>query len=226
MCFSATASFAAGFVLTGIGAACLARAPDRRSLPFAAIPLLFGLQQAVEGGLWLALYDREAATAACFATGFSAFSQVLWPLYVPLAVWLIEPDARRRRLIALCGAAGAIVGLGLLYGLIRLPVTGELVDGHIFYRSDHFDALYNAGLFAPASLLYVAATCVSLMLASDRLVNAIGAAMALGFTLTLAFYETWLISVWCFFAAMLSTLIWVWVQRRAGTPLIPSAQTA
>ena len=184
--------------------------------------MLFAAQQFLEGGVWLTL-DQDGGANSCFTVGFSAFAQVLWPLYAPFAVWLIVPDARRRMAIALCWLAGAVVGLGLLYGLIRLPITALPVDGHIFYRSPHFDWLYNAGLFGPASALYVIATCGSFMLAGDRRVKLIGAAMAASFALSFLVFETWLISVWCFFAAALSALILVCVYR---APVIPRVRTS
>ena len=59
MCFSATASFTAGAVLLGVGTLTLRSAlasrhsHRRRDLPFAAIPLLFAIQQLIEGVVWL-----------------------------------------------------------------------------------------------------------------------------------------------------------------------------
>ena len=53
MCFSATASFVAGTGLAVLGVATLRAARRRPEIPFAAIPLIFGLQQMVEGALWL-----------------------------------------------------------------------------------------------------------------------------------------------------------------------------
>ena len=59
MCFSATASFSAAAVLLGIGTLTLRsalasrHAYRRRELPFAAIPLLFAIQQLIEGVIWL-----------------------------------------------------------------------------------------------------------------------------------------------------------------------------
>lgn len=211
MCFSAAASITAGVGLSLVGAACLTQVRSVRQVPFAIIPILFGAQQLAESGVWFALTRGD--DAGCYATGFSAFAQVLWPIYAPLAVLLIEPAAWRRRAMLVCALAGLVVGLSLLYGLIWRPVTPLLVDGHIFYRSTHFDALYNAGLFVPATALYVTATCGSLLLASDRIVALMGAAMAAAFAVTYVFYETWLISVWCFFAAALSVLVWLWVRR-------------
>ena len=53
MCFSATASFSAGTVLTVLGVATMRATRRKAEIPLASIPLLFGLQQIVEGMLWL-----------------------------------------------------------------------------------------------------------------------------------------------------------------------------
>ena len=45
MCFSATASFGASIVLTGIGVASLKQVKEPAQYPFASIPLIFGVQQ-------------------------------------------------------------------------------------------------------------------------------------------------------------------------------------
>ena len=48
MCFSATASFTAGVALLIVGTVTTRRASRRTELPFALIPLLFGVQQLLE----------------------------------------------------------------------------------------------------------------------------------------------------------------------------------
>ena len=57
MCFSATASFTAGALLIALGSVTVSLAAAPRERPFAAIPLLFGLQQLIEGGIWLSLQN-------------------------------------------------------------------------------------------------------------------------------------------------------------------------
>ncbi len=214
MCFSATASFAAGIGLTGIGLATLSLAPTWRERPFAAIPLLFGLQQLIEGALWLALAAGDEAGRACYTAGFLGISEVLWPLWAPFAVWLIEPDGWRRRGMALCGAAGATIALALLYGLATQFEPATLKDGHIFYGFPHYDWFRNTNLLIPSMSLYATATCLSLLLASDRTVRLFGVLVTAALAATFAAYEEWLISVWCFFAAALSVVIAVWAVRR------------
>jgi len=65
MCFSATASFVAGTSLSAIGVATIRKAERRSELPFAMIPLLFGIQQLVEGIIWLTFrYDAPVLKPA------------------------------------------------------------------------------------------------------------------------------------------------------------------
>ena len=52
MCFSASVSFVAGTSLLAAGAVTVRKARHKDELPFAAIPLLFGVQQLVEGVIW------------------------------------------------------------------------------------------------------------------------------------------------------------------------------
>ena len=59
MCFSASASFGAGIVLTGIGVASIKKSDTRSKSLFASIPLIFGIQQITEGFLWLALSNPD-----------------------------------------------------------------------------------------------------------------------------------------------------------------------
>src|SRR6476659_11443927 len=97
MCFSAAASFSAGAVLLGIGALTVASAREPRELPFAAMPLLFAVQQLIEGAIWLTFDHGAPGIGADLTLAYVLFSHVFWPVYVPLAVLLMERSAWRRR---------------------------------------------------------------------------------------------------------------------------------
>lgn len=214
MCFSATASFTAGIALSLVGTATLALAPAPRERLFAAIPLLFGLQQLTEGALWLALHAGDQGLSTCLSAGFMGFAEILWPVWAPLAVWLIEPQARRRQAIAFCGAAGLLVALTMLFGALTDFAPGEMRDGHIFYPLAHYNWFRDVHLLVPLMTLYALATCVAPMLSSDRLVAAFGGAVALSLAATFCAAAEYLVSVWCFFAAGLSGFIAIWVAQR------------
>ena len=202
MCFSATASFAAGAVLVGIGTLTLKAAHCPCEWPFAAIPVLFAIQQLIEGLIWLTFSADAPLLNTVMTHAYSFFSHVLWPVYLPVAVLMIEPpDGRRRTLTALV-LAGSAVGAYLLYVLVAFPVVSRPTGQHVEYDSPHFFA-------AAVMTLYLISTTVSPLLSTLRGVKVFGALALLSFGAAYYFYATWFISVWCFFAALLSTVIYL-----------------
>ena len=205
MCFSATASFSAGTVLLGIGALTLRSAlaaRQRRALLFAAIPMLFAIQQLIEGVIWLTFTDEHPGLNAVMTHAYSFFSHVLWPVVVPLAVLLMEPAGWPRRALVAFVAAGAAVGAYLLYVLLAYPIVSRPTGQHIEYVSPHFFA-------AATMMLYLLSTAISPLLSTHRMVVVFGALALLSFGAAYAFYATWFISVWCFFAALLSAVVYL-----------------
>ena len=69
------------------------------------------------------------------------------------------------------------------------------------YVSPHFFA-------AVVMSSYLLSTTVSPLLSMHRTVNAFGVLTLLSFGAVYYFYATWFISVWCFFAALLSAIIY------------------
>lgn len=202
MCFSATASFSAGAFLLGLGVMTLRSTCSARERPFAAIPLLFALQQLTEGVIWLTFRYDAPLVNTVMTHVYSFFSHVLWPIYVPIAVLLIEPPGPRRRALAGFVLAGLAVGLYLLYILAAYPVTSRPTGQHVEYVSPHF--------FAALSMtLYLASTSVSLVLSTHRTVKLFGVLALLTFAAAYYFYAVWFISVWCLFAAMMSAVIYL-----------------
>lgn len=210
MCFSATASFTASAGLLVIGAITIRLSRDRTELPFAAIPVLFGVQQLIEGALWLTFPDNAPLLNTILTHIYSLFSHVLWPVYVPIAVLLLETISWRRKALVWIAVAGGAVGLFLLYFLITLPIVAQVEGHHIAYESPHFYAV-------TVMALYVLGTCVSSMFSSYRSVRWFGVVSLLSFGAASVFYAAWFISVWCFFAAVLSSIILLHFLRRTSS---------
>ncbi len=201
MCFSATASFIAGTALTVLGVATLRLVKRKTEIPFAAIPLLFGLQQLIEGLLWLSFRFDAPQINIAITYLFSMFSHVLWPMFVPFAIVLLETVPWRRQVIWGFQAIGLLVGLYLLYLLINFPITA-VAEKNIVYVSPHFYKL-------PVMLLYLAATCVSCFFSSHATVRLFGTLALILFWIAYGFFALALFSVWCFFVAVLSAIIYV-----------------
>jgi hypothetical protein len=202
MCFSATASFTAGTALSVVGVLTLRKSRGIREVPLAVVPLLFGAQQLTEGVLWLSLNNDLPLLQSWSTYIFSVFSHVLWPIFVPFAILLVETGRRRRKAIGVFLGLGLGVGLYLLYFIIRFPVAAHIHNRSISYDSPH---LYLAAVL----VIYLLATCVSALFSTHRCINVFG---VLAFVLAIAAVAvsaTTFVSVWCFFAAVLSLLIYV-----------------
>lgn len=221
MCFSASASFTAGTVLSVIGVAALRITHASSERPFAMIPLLFGIQQLTEGVIWLTFRYDAPLLKQMMTDLYSGFSHVLWPIYVPFAMGVIEAVRWRKKAIFAFEAAGAGVGFYLLYILVTRPVVAEVVGGHIVYNSPHFYVM-------PMMLLYLAATCVSCFFSSHGFVRLFGVLMLLSFIAAYLVHAMAFFSIWCFFAAILSLLIYLHLRFRdlGGFPKEPASLPA
>lgn len=206
MCFSASASFIAGAALVTAGIATLRIVRRPSEIPFAAIPLLFGLQQLIEGLIWLSFRDASPLANSTLTFVYSLFSHVVWPIYVPFAVRLLETVPWRRRALVAMQIVGIAVGLYLLYFLVRFPVTSQVLGQHIVYDSPHF-------YIGSVMVLYLLATCVSSLLASHRIIRMFGTLSLATFLAAYAIHAATLVSVWCFFAAILSFIVYTYFRR-------------
>ncbi len=207
MCFSASASFIAGTTLSGIGVAALANVKETNERPFAAIPLLFGMQQLTEGVIWLTFTHDAPLLKTTMTYVYSGFSHVLWPIYVPFAMGALEAAGWRKRTFFAFEAAGIAVGLYLLYFLVTQPVVAEVIGMHIVYDSPHF-------YIVPVMVFYLAATCVSCFFSSHTFVRLFGILALVSFVAAYLVHVLALVSIWCFFAAILSLLIYVHLRFR------------
>ncbi len=208
-------------VLTAIGGASIGASADKPRRLFAAIPLGFALQQATEGIVWLTIDAPAHATllrAAVF--GFLAFALVIWPTWVPWSLRVAERDAARRKWLTRLTWAGVLVSLGALVLLTRWEPSA-FIEG----SSVHYNFGVPTGTVSHLLLVagYAAPALVSFFVSSIELSNVFGAALVLSLGAALLIRTEALTSVWCFFAAGLSVLIFVAVRQRGATvPAIPA----
>jgi hypothetical protein len=209
MCFSATASFTAAAAIGAIGAITIRNTVGVRSagiVALAAFPALFAAQQVVEGFLWLELARQEPGSLRPFLVhAFQGYAEVFWPVFAPLAAYRMETVAWRKRIILLCLAVGVCLSAYLLLRMIQYPYFASIADGHIVYKNG-FN--YPTGIEAP----YVLATTVSLLLSSHRAVRNLAVVNLVGFAVAYVFVHHAYISVWCFFAAVASVLVYLHVR--------------
>ena len=187
------------------GGLTLAKVKTKTELPLASIPLLFGIQQAIEGAVWLSFGSPILNTIAIYA--YSTFSHVLWPIFVPISVLLIETDQARKKVLYLFFFVGLAIGLYLLYFIVFDPITARIVENGIAYDSPH--------LYPWVTMtLYLVATCGSCLFSSHKIINVFGVVLFFSFFIAGWFYNATFYSVWCFFAAILSAIIyWYFIRN-------------
>lgn len=208
MCFSAEASFAGGILISSIGIATMKQVHKPSQLIFASIPLFFGVQQITEGVLWLTLPNPEYAhIQKISAYIFLTMAEVLWPLIIPLSVYLIEENSKRKRLIRISLLMGLSLTFYYGYCMIFLNFNPQIMGYHIQYNSD-----FPESLALPAFVVYLIATIAPLFVSSIKRMRLFGTLLFFSCLITAIFFTQYLTSVWCFFAALISGVVF-WILR-------------
>jgi len=206
MCFSAEASFAGSAVISAIGITTFRKAAAPVYKLFAAIPLIFGIQQFAEGILWITLKSGEHDPLQAAATYvFLVTALVIWPVMIPLAMWLIEENRQRKRILTGLLLVGALLGLYYAFCLIAYDVTPRIQSFHIQYIDE-----FPAQLVPVAFGCYLISTVLPLFVSSVRRMWVFGVLIVLSCLVTAVFFSVYLTSVWCFFAALISGVIF-WI---------------
>ena len=211
MCFSATGSFALSGLLTAAGAVSLGRSSMKPYRLLAAVPLIFAAQQAAEGIVWLTIDDAsQAGLHRVAVTAFLGFALVVWPVWLPVSLRLIERSPSRcRALTALAWVGGLVAAISIVL------LAGWRPAASIVGHSIHYD--YGGSSELPRRvfvlLVYLVPTIVPLFVSTATLARTIGVTLVVSWILTLIIERQALTSVWCFFAAILSGLVVIAVDR-------------
>lgn len=208
MCFSSTASFIAGAVLAVAGAASLRVIHHADQRPLAMIPFIFSIQQFIEGFLWLAHTHHSFSECEMPLTySFLFFAQVIWPFWVPFAFYKEEHNISHKKILRILLYAGCLSSLYLLFCLLRFPVQSEVKSGHI-----HYLLSFPAYLSLFVQFVYFIVTVIPPFIASKKKRRAIGSFLFISFAVTFLFFPDFLISVWCYFAALISITVYLVLQ--------------
>jgi hypothetical protein len=207
MCFSPEVSLGTGAALLPVGAAITRAAwrKDRRYVPLATTPFIFGIQQLCEGGEWVELDRADRGATLHFALAFLFFALWFWLIWIPLAVAAVEPPGRKRAAFAAVGALGLVLGAAG-YGAAVEMGRGEVLVIHHSIRYVFPDRVGGAAT-AAWGLTYVAAVCAPPILSSDRRLRGFGVALLISAAVSHMIFMYAFSSVWCFFAAALSVYL-------------------
>jgi hypothetical protein len=210
MCFSAEASFGAAVVLSAIGVASINKAQQSNERAFAAIPLIFAAQQVFEGFIWLADGSPAFQFMQPFSTyAFLFFAQILWPVWIPFSILKLNGDKKFKKIQRVLLGVGIVSSAYLAFCLINFPVEGKVAGYHIAYVQ-----LYPESLNVLSGIIYMIATVIPPIVSGTKNVWILGVAIFISYLITAIFYTGYIVSVWCFFAAIISGFVLLIFYRK------------
>jgi hypothetical protein len=204
-------------VLTGIGGASIGVSADRPRRLFSAIPLLFAAQQATEGIVWLTIdVPAHALLLRVAVFVFLGFALVVWPTWMPLSLRIAERKVSRKKWLTRLTWAGACVSAGAAVLLIHW-VPRAYIEGN----SIHYNFGGSTGTVVHVLLVaaYAAPALLAFFVSTIDLSHVFGASLVLSMAAALIIKAEVLTSVWCFFAAGLSVLVFLAVREMPARPI-------
>ncbi|MEI6042500.1 MAG: DUF6629 family protein [bacterium] len=202
MCFSASASFIASGALAVLGGVSLASA-NKKDKVLAAIPIMFSIQQFCEGIQWL--YLNSGYSSPIIGYFFLFFSFIIWPVYVPSVVYLL--DKAERKILGWFILAGSAVAIYFTTVLITGPLDIYKINSCVNYS---FDFPFRNFVILAYLLAVVGSFCIS----SINILRYFGITIGFLGLVSWFFFEYTFTSVWCFFAAIVSLMFYFYIRYK------------
>lgn len=199
MCFSASTSFTASVLLAALGVVAL-RKTNKHTWMMSAIPVIFAVQQAAEGVVWIGIHNNLSSLVHVGSYTFLFFAFVVWPSWICRSLYYIENNPTRKYILSIAMYAGHALSAFLAIALIVAPVYTSTVDHHIAY------AVGQSQYYTPA-IVYLIVTVTPFFLSRYRIFWTPGVLLLISWGVTMLVWQDAFISLWCFYAALISAFI-------------------
>jgi len=133
---------------------------------------------------------------------------VVWPMMMPMAILRMEENEKKKKLMEGILGAGLIISLYYAVCLVNLNVYPRINQFHIQYIND-FPKILGHVAFG----IYGLVTIAPLFISSVRRVSVFGILIIISFIITGFLYKEYLTSVWCFFAALISAVVYYIIRE-------------
>jgi len=156
--------------------------------------------------LWLNIAGEETFFHL-MAMGFLFFAYFLWPFYVPFSAHLIEKEAKRRSIFKVFTVVGFVFGAALYVPLLFNPdwLLVELAKSSILYKPVLlFDEVVSRTM---VRVFYAIIIAIPLLFSSVKTLRTFGILIFSSVVFSAIYYNYAFVSIWCFFAAILSLYI-------------------
>jgi hypothetical protein len=202
MCFSAQASFIVSGLLMTAGGASIYLARTRTLKLIGITPIIFGLQQAAEGVIWLTHATNYCALNNLATYFFIIIAMVIWPLWMP-SIFLTTAKNRWQKIgMSISLLAGIVFSGYAAWHLLAYGTSSQAMSDHIIYATEHLQPRP-----CISGILYSLATIVPLLITPVHYMWTLALGIAVASLITTNWFYIHFASIWCFFAAVLSSCI-------------------
>lgn len=190
-----------------VGIYCMKQARERdcSTLPVAAIPLIFGIQQVCEGLVWIGMNRRNEELTRLSAMSFLFFALAFWIFWIPFCAAFLERRRKVKTLLGFIAFLGLIGGATLFFPLLSNP---DGLRTTVIHHSVHYDYPSPPTAHAASEILwhgcYLAIVVVPLIVLKNRTLLWFGTALVASAVTSHLYFVYAFASVWCFLAAFLS----------------------
>lgn len=218
MCLSPEVDVVAGVVISVFAVDALRHNQSLRTLPLALVPALFALHTFASALVWWAHRGLVSPHVGSIASSFYiAVAFAILPMYVPFAVWSVEPPGVQRNALGVLCLAGLIAGVS--YAVAIANGQSSIKFGH-HYVDFHVFAVPNV-----AVALYFLATCGSMLASGFKPLVTWGVINLVAVLSLMWWMSEDLPSLWCLLAASTSGFV-AWFMRSDATQVTQSVVDA
>ena len=197
-------SFGSGIVLAVIGVVTLKITKKPKHKVFAFVPVLFAIQQISEGFVWLTLQNSDYAKWQSIPIHiFMVFAHIVWPFWITLSALLLETKPSRKNILRVLFIVAIFLSGSEIFYMSTRDISAEVTGHHVKYLFE-----YPQFYVIVTDIVYGLVTIVPCFVSSIKRMWLLGFCFTASLLVSAFFYQAHLLSVWCFFAAILSILIY------------------
>ena len=205
MCLSPEVDAVATVTISVFAIDALRHNKNLRLLPLALVPTVFALHTLSSAFVWWTHRGQVPPWVGTEAAKFFiAVAFAFLPIYIPFAVWCIEPVGLRRNVLSVLCLAGLFSGLSFAQSIAR--GESSAIVGH------HAIAYHVQNVSAVAVGLYFVATCGAMLFSGFPSLIAWGVLNVAVILFLFWWMSEDLPSIWCFWAGATSGFV-AWFMR-------------
>ena len=205
MCLGPEVDIAVGIGIAALAVETIRKNPESRTLPISLIPAIFSIHLFASAIVWFGFEKQVPSLIQTVATYlYIAIAFILWPTYVPIAIYCIEPPGWRKQLLAILATLGGLTSVQFLVATWHGNSSAT--------QGDYFIDFHVTGTPAYSGALYFVTTCGAVLLSNYRPLLIWGIANAAVVAFLTATANHGLPSLWCFWAATTSGFV-LWFIR-------------